>query len=136
MSQTFHRPDHILMDFRFPCKNKIMEAPLQVSELSVIYDYVIVSLSIKRPKYIVPFLAHFFCLLWNSPNCLNRQQKHSTNIPVFENSTTRIHGGYSLASVYWLLVPKGSKRTNQDSNNYLLNTCSSTGNGHDGSQVF
>ena len=27
MSQTFHRLDHILMHFKFPCKNKIMEAP-------------------------------------------------------------------------------------------------------------
>lgn len=89
-------------------------------------------MSVKRAKYIVPFLVRLFCWLWNSPNSLNWKQKHSKNIPVFENSATRIHRGCSLlfiGSWNW-------KYTNQSGLKYLLNTCSFTCYGHDGSQEF
>lgn len=39
-----------------------MEAPLQVSELSVIYDYVTLSLSIKRPNVHCTIFSAFFLL--------------------------------------------------------------------------
>ena len=91
-------------------------------------------MSMNRPKYIVPFLAHLFCWLWNSPNCLNWQQKYSKNIPVFENSTTWIHGGCSLlfiGSWNWKYMS-----LNQSGLKYLLNTCGITCNDHDRSQEF
>lgn len=119
LSQTFHRPDHnFLKHFKFPCKNKITEAPLQVSVLSVIYDYVIIKEGNVHEASKVR-CAIFRSFIWLTVELTQLPLTGSKSVlKIYQSLKTTKHEFTEVAHSSLLAPGIGSISTSEDSNIY------------------